>query len=131
VVWGETITFNLSFSGGDGSYYLSKEVKNPGEPFVGNEYFRPMTGNSFDFDVGGMLPGTYRYRVQAINDALDKPVKSNSVRFTVSPSSDPAWQPDGDSHDDIQSCTIYECVCAVLDGCFDGSADDGVFGGGY
>ena len=63
---------------------------------VGNEYFRPMTGNSFEFDVGGMQPGIYRYRVQAINDALDKPVKSNSLRFTVSASNDPAWQVGGD-----------------------------------
>jgi hypothetical protein len=131
VVWGETITFNLSFTGGDGTYYLAKELKNPGEEFSGNEYFRAMSTDSFDFYVGGMLPGTYRMRVQAINHELDKPVKSNSVRFTVSESGDPAWQIGGENYDDIQECTIYECICAVVGGCYNGGEDDGVFGGGY
>jgi hypothetical protein len=131
VVWGETITFNLSFTGGDGTYYLAKELKNPGEEFSGNEYFRAMSTDSFDFYVGGMLPGTYRMRVQAINHELDKPVKSNSVRFTVSESNDPAWQIGGENYDDIQQCTIYECICAVIGGCYNGGEDDGVFGGGY
>ena len=68
---------------------------------------------------------------KVINHMLDKPVKSNSVRFTVSESGDPAWQLGGENCDDIQSCTIYECPCAVIGGCYNGGDDDGVFGGGY
>jgi hypothetical protein len=66
-----------------------------------------------------------------INAATDKPVKSNSVKFTVSPSTDPVWQTGGESYDDIQSCDIYECPCAVIGGCYNGGSDDGVFGSGY
>jgi hypothetical protein len=101
----------------------NKELTNPGEEFSGNEYFRSMSTSSFDFYVGGMMPGTYRMRVQAINHELDKPVKSNSVRFTVSESSDPAWQIGGENYDDIQSCTIYECPCAVIGGCYNGGVN--------
>ncbi len=131
VVWGDTITFTMSFTGGDGSFYFSKELKNPGEGFSGNDYFRPSTTNSFDFDVGGMMPGTYRMRVQVINTETDKPVKSNSVKFTVNPNLDIGWQIGGENYDSIQNCTIYECPCAVIGGCFNGGVDTGVFGGGY
>ena len=131
VIWGDTITFNLSYTGGDGSYYLMQELKNPGEEFSGNDYFRPKTANGFDFNVGGMMPGTYRMRVQVINGARDKPVKSNSVVFNVSPNPGPEWQTGGDDHDSILACSIYECPCAVIDGCYNGGVDDGVFGGGY
>ena len=131
VSWGETITFTMSFSGGDGSFYFAQELKNPGEGFSGNDYFRPSTTNSFDFKVGGMEPGTYRMRVQAINAATDKPVKSNSVKFKVSENFDPSWQFGGENYDSRQECTIYECPCAIIGGCYNGGNDTGVFGGGY
>ena len=131
VTWGETITFTMSLTGGDGSFYFSRELKNPGEGFSGNDYFRPATTNSFDFDVGGMMPGTYRMRVQAINTETDKPVNSNSVKFKVSENLDPDWQIGGENYDSIQECTIYECPCAVIGGCYNGGVDTGVFGGGY
>ena len=131
VTWGESITFTMSFTGGDGSFYFSRELKNPGEGFMGNDYFRQSSTNSFEFDVGGMMPGTYRMRVRAINAETDKPVKSNSVKFTVSENLDLSWQIGGENYNSIQECTIYECPCAVIGGCYSGGADTGVFGGGY
>jgi hypothetical protein len=131
VTWGESITFAMSFTGGDGSFYFSRELKTPGEGFTGNDYFRPSTNNSFDFDVGGMMPGTYRMRIQAINTETDKPIKSNSVKFTVSENLDLSWQISGENYDSIQECTIYECPCAVIGGCYNGGSDTGVFGSGY
>jgi hypothetical protein len=132
VVWGETITFNLSFTGGDGSYYLMQELKNPGEEFSGNEYFWSMSTTSFDFDVDGMMPGTYRMRVQVINGEKDRPVKSNSVEFTVSANTNPKWQEGGANYGHIQACTVYECPCAIFNSCdVDTTDPDVVFGDGY
>ena len=90
-----------------------------------------MNINSFDFDIGGMLPGTYRMRVQVINAETDKPVKSNSVKFKVSENPDLSWQIGGENYDSIQECTIYECPCVIIGGCYNGGNDTGVFGGGY
>ena len=80
MIWGDSITFDLSVIGGDGSFYLTKELKQPGEgKYEGDGFFRETSDTQFTFDVGGIQPGTYRMRVQVMNTATDKPVKSASV----------------------------------------------------
>jgi len=118
VIWGGTINFNLTFTGGDGSFYFTKQLKRPGETaYKGNGFYRATTATQFSFDVGGMLPGTYRMRVLAKNALTDKPVKSVSVKFTVSENPAPEWQFGGTRFNSIQSCSIVDCPCIVFNSC--------------
>jgi hypothetical protein len=112
---------------------MAQDIKEPDQGFVGGELFYPKSHNSFDFNVGGMMPGTYRMRVQAMSSLTDKPVKSNSVKFTVSNNPDTAWQIGGAEYDNIQSCTLYECSCAYFNSCSNEAGDEsgGVLGKGY
>jgi len=118
VIWGDSITFDLSIIGGDGSFYLTKELKRPGEgKYEGDGFFRETSDTQFTFDVGGIQPGTYRMRVRVMNAATDKPVKSVSVKFKVSENPAPEWQVGGANHGNINSCSIYECPCTVFNVC--------------
>ena len=115
VVWGDTVVFDMALTGGDGSYYMTEELKQPGGDFVGNGIYHAKTGSQFSWEVGGKQPGVYRIRVKVKNALSDKAVKSASVKITVNPNGSVDWLPGGSNHDNILACSLFDCPCIYFE----------------